>query len=193
MEVIIPILFVFYIIASVISAITKAVQKGSEGTQQTSRPKVPGTEDRDNQTRSADSYGEKAASDQSTSRSRPAVETISPTGGPTMIWDEQGQEPEESDNEEGMYSPDEEEVARRSWNVDNSVGSDTHSMAGNDDMTDDAWSDEWEWERPRTAIAAKATAQHPAMGAMNKKKLIEGIVWSEILKQPRGKKPWPHR
>ncbi len=108
-----------------------------------------------------------------------------------MVWDEPSEEPSGADAdvpaEWGRTDSDQRRDSE--WPQ---PGAD--EGLSNDEL-DDAFDDEdWTSERPKQKQRAAAQVQqHPVFGAVGRRRLVEGVIWSEVLRKPRGKRPWPER
>ncbi len=182
MEFLVPILILLYVIASVVTAVMKAA--GGGATSQKGRPSMQPTP--------SETEGGGIQEEQPNPQGRRVVvETTSPVGGPTMIWDDQPEEvPAQEDAEtvsatQQMPSDDAQEY---SW----TYGTDEETIEADD--LDEEFEDDWTRERPvKERRSAARMKRHPVFGTMNRRRLVEGVIWGEVLKPPRSQRPWPKR
>ena len=182
MDALLPILIVLYVISSVVSAVMKAGQKGK--TQPQSRPSVPRSQ--------GAKPGETPA--QTKPQSRPDVVVVEPSGSmgvPTMIWEE-----EEQIHEAPPDSKEERESESDTWRDHDEAWETRQSLANlSRDDWDDEIDEEQRWERPAAAAAIPQAQRrrHPVFYSPNRRRLVEGVIWGEVLKKPRSQRPWPNR
>lgn len=184
MEFLVPILILLYVIASVVTAVMKAAGGGAAN----QKGRTPMQTQTPNETKD-----DRTQEGQPTPQGRRVVvETTSPAGGPTMIWDEQTEqgssEEVEMASENQWTSPDAAQPEGSAWVFGaDGDGFDTEEL---EEEYEDDWTAAYPVEQPRAALDVKG---HPVFGRISRQRLMEGVIWGEVLKTPRSQRAWPKR
>ncbi|GEM_PF-6544409 len=201
MELLIPILIILYVITSVVSAVMKSGQREGSDTPR------PGTRSR--QFHRAEP-GERTPTRQAPRQSSPSgqqqegsqrgrdrdvvVESPSPGGGATVIADsDQAEDDSQFTDERESFESSDIEREREFGEYEQPEQREGAAAVPDELQEDLAEDDDMGIMRPGTVTRRRGLQRHPALGTVNRQKLVEGVIWSEILKEPRAKRPWPGR